>query len=159
MRVYLSLGSNLGGRKANLDQAIERLRALPGIRLAAVSDYIETEPVGPPDQPWFVNAAAAIETGLKPRDLLAALKHIENAMGRKPAERWGPRLIDIDIILWGEQTIAEEGLEVPHPEFRQRAFVLEPLAQIAPGARDPQTGQTVTELAAANRASRAACAS
>lgn len=156
MHVYLSLGSNLGDRKANLDQAIERLGALPGIRLAAVSDYIETEPVGPPDQPWFYNAAAAIDTNLEPQDLLTALKHVENALGRKPAERWGPRLIDIDIILWGERTIVEQGLEVPHPEFRQRAFVLEPLAQIAPDARDPITGQTVAELAAANRA---ACAS
>jgi 2-amino-4-hydroxy-6-hydroxymethyldihydropteridine diphosphokinase len=147
MRVLLSLGSNLGDRGAHLRAALDALDRLEGVAVTAVSHAYETEPVGKTDQPVFVNVAAEIETDLEPLELLNAVKSIERGLGRVPAERWGPRVIDIDLVLWGETVLRTPELTLPHREFRKRAFVLAPLAEIAPGAVDPVTGLTVAELA------------
>lgn len=152
MRVYLSLGTNLGDRGVHLKMALRRLAEIRTVRIIAQSDIFETDPVGGPDQPAFLNMAAEIETDLAPLELLDAVKAIEADMGRTDTGRWGPRVIDIDLILCGQQQVSEDRLTVPHPEFRRRAFVLEPLRQIAPDAVDPVTGKTVTELAAAPEA-------
>ena len=143
---YLGLGSNLGNRKANLDQAVELLKAHPGIQINKVSSYYETEPVGYTDQPDFLNAAVEIETELSPRELLNTVLDIENKMGRKRTIRWGPRVIDIDILLYGTGQIEEEGLQIPHPRMMERRFVIEPLSEIAPELKLPD-GRTALEAA------------
>ncbi len=148
MRVLLSLGGNLGDREDNLRKALRALRALEGVALGRVSHTYETEPLGDTAQPVFLNLAAEIETDLGPLELLDAVKGIEKRLGREATYRWGPRVIDIDLILCGSEVIDGERLTVPHPEFRKRAFVLAPLAEIAPDAIDPVTGRTVAELAA-----------
>lgn len=147
MRVLLSLGSNLGDRDAYLSEAVNALAELPGVALVAASTRHDTAPVGVVDQPAFLNMAAEIETDLAPLELLNAVKAIESRLGRQPTYRWGPRVIDIDLILWGEMCFESETLTLPHPAFRDRAFVLKPLAEIAPEAVDPVTGKTVAELA------------
>lgn len=149
MRVLLSLGANEGQREAALGSALEALAAWPGLRLLRVSGCYETSPVGITDQPDFLNAAAEIETALPPLELLNAVKRLEVQLGRRPGRRWGPRIIDIDIILYGDVVVATEALILPHPLFRERAFVLRPLAEIAPDAVDPVTGETIAALARA----------
>lgn len=144
--VYLSLGSNLGDSASMLTQALERLDRLPGTRVKRASRLYETEPVGELNQPAFLNIAAEIETVLSPLELLNAAQRIERELGREKGPRWGPRLIDIDLILWGETVMQDEDLTLPHPRFRTRAFVLAPLSEIAPDVRDPITGQTVRQL-------------
>ncbi len=152
MRVLLALGSNLGDREANLRAALAGLRDHAEVQLGACSHIYETEPLGQLNQPAFLNMAAEIWTGLPPLELLNVAKDIEGRLGRGPAERWGPRSIDIDIILWEQQTLSTERLTLPHKEFRNRAFVLAPLAEIAPDAVDPVTGKTVAELAGSQEA-------
>lgn len=152
MRMYLSMGSNEGDRAGNLRAAWNALDRLDGVHVVRVSRVYETEPVGVVEQPLFLNVAAEIETDLGPLELLKAVKGIERRLGRVPSERWGPRLIDIDIILCGECQMDSQELTLPHKEFRRRAFVLAPLAEIAPDARDPVTGTTVRELAASPEA-------
>ena len=127
---YLSLGSNLGDREGNLNKAVEELAKHPKIKVAQVSSFIETAPVGCTDQPDFVNAAVRIETTLTPRELLAAVLNIEKSEGRVRTIRWGPRVIDIDILIYGDETIDEEDLKIPHPRMMERDFVLKPLAEI-----------------------------
>ena len=153
--VYLGLGSNLGDRRRNLEAALEALRAHPQIAVSAVSSFLETDPVGgPPGQGKFLNAAAGIETDLSPETLLEELKRVERALGRTPGPRWGPREIDLDILLYSD-TILETGtLVIPHPRMRERRFVLAPLAEIAPTARDPVTGLSVRDLLARLRTER-----
>ena len=145
-RVLISLGSNVGDRVSSLRAAVKALQAFGQIR--SVSPVYETAPVGELNQPAFLNAAVEIETALEPLELLNAVKSIENALGRTPRTRWGPREIDIDLVLWGERTFRSETLTLPHPEFRNRCFVLAPLADIAPDARDPETGLRIVELLA-----------
>jgi len=152
MRVHLSLGSNLGDRRANLRAALQALGRLEGVELLTVSHCYETEPMGMADQPAFLNMAAEIETERVPLELLNAVKEIEDRLGRTPAPRWGPRVVDIDLILWGDQVMNSDALTLPHGEFRKRAFVLRPLAEIAPDAVDPVTGKTVAQLAEAPEA-------
>lgn len=147
MRVLLSIGSNMGRRAEHLSAALDALARHARIEVLARSRCYETEPVGKVDQPAFLNLAAEIETDLAPLELLNAAKDIETGLGRTPSERWGPRAIDIDIVLWGDQVLETERLTLPHREFRRRAFVLIPLAEIASLARDPVTGLTVRELA------------
>jgi len=144
-RAAISLGSNLGDRRAHLDYAVSRLQqVLEGL---AVSQYIETDPVDVPGvQPAFLNAAAAGDTLLAPRDLLRHLLAVERAMGRERPFPGAARTLDLDLVLYGDSVIHEPDLVVPHPRFRDRRFVLEPLAEIAPDMVDPATGRTVSEL-------------
>ena len=142
--VYLSLGSNLGDRIANLSAAVERVGGLGEVK--AVSSFYETEPVDFAAQPWFVNCAVALETELMPRQLLARLQAIEHEMGRRRTHTKGPRLIDLDILLFGSSVIDIPNLIIPHPEMHTRRFVLEPLAEIAPDARHPIFRRTVRQL-------------
>jgi len=136
---YLGLGSNLGDRRAHISVALKAL-ADSGIRVDKVSRLYESEPWGMVDQPRFLNAACAIETGCSPQALLALVKTIEKEMGRTPNVRYGPRPIDLDILLYGDQCIYTPGLIVPHPAMLERAFVLVPLAEIAPNVRHPRSG-------------------
>jgi 2-amino-4-hydroxy-6-hydroxymethyldihydropteridine diphosphokinase len=142
--VYLSLGSNLGDREANLQAAIERLAALGEVM--AVSSVYETEPVELARQPWFLNCAVALQTEKMPKQFLAALQSIEKAMGRQRTQPKGPRVIDLDILLFGNSVVDTAGLTIPHPALHQRRFVLEPLAEIAPEQRHPVFKRTVREL-------------
>jgi 2-amino-4-hydroxy-6-hydroxymethyldihydropteridine diphosphokinase len=144
---YLSLGSNLGDRAANLRAAVAQLDVAG--RLLAVSALYETQPVDVPDQPWFLNCVVAIETDMTPRELLQLALRIEAAMGRVRMREKGARKIDIDIVLFGDWVVDEAGLKIPHPAMHQRRFVLEPLVEIAPEARHPELGKTVRELLAA----------
>lgn len=148
MQVLLSLGSNMGNRTVNLEVAVQALDRLEGVTVGAVSNTYETEAWGDPGQPGFLNLAVEIETAIEPLELLNAVKKIERDGGRRPAPHWGPRVLDIDIILWGAAVMSTPELTVPHSEFRNRAFVLRPLAEIAGHAVDPVSGLTVSELAA-----------
>ena len=147
MRAYVGLGSNLGEREATLWKALEGLGATEGIEVLAISSFRETEPVGVVDQPRFVNAAAALETSLSPRELLERLLDVERSLGRHRAveERWGPRTLDLDLLLYGGESIDEPGLEVPHPRLTERAFVLEPLLELDPDLRLPD-GRPLRDL-------------
>ena len=142
--VYLSLGSNLGDRQANLRNAIGRLLELGYVE--EVSSLYETEPVEVTDQPWFLNCVVAVRTDLVPREFLAGVLEIERSMGRERTQPKGPRNIDIDILLYGAATINTPTLTVPHPAMAKRRFVLEPLAEIAPEATHPVLKKTVREL-------------
>ena len=142
--VYLSLGSNVGDRVANLKTAIERLGKLG--KVVAVSSFCETEPVEFAAQPWFLNCAVELDTEKMPKQLLAAILEIEKEMGRRRTQKKGPRTLDIDILLFGNSIIKMKGLTIPHPAMRERRFVLEPLAEIAPEARHPVFKRSVREL-------------
>jgi len=151
---YLSLGSNLGDRAANLQSALAHLDL--AVRLLEVSALYETQPVYLPDdvpgdlpvQPWFLNCVAAIEAAITPRELLTLALRIEAEMGRLRMREKGPRNIDIDIVLFGNQMVDEPGLKIPHPAMHRRRFVLEPLAEIAPQARHPALEKTAQQLLA-----------
>ena len=148
-RAYIGLGSNLGDREATLREALRRLGAVDGIAVVAVSSFRETDPVGKVDQPRFVNAAAELETSLRPHDLLDRLLEVERALGRDrdraQEERWGPRTVDLDLLLYGDETVEEPGLEVPHPRLAERVFVLEPLLELEPELRFPD-GRPLRDL-------------
>ena len=143
--VYLALGSNVGNREENLREAERRLRQL-GITVKQASSIYETAPVDYLDQPWFLNAVLEAETGLPPHELLRRMREIESAMGSKKPFAKGPRLIDLDILLYGHDTISTLDLQVPHPRMLERRFVLVPLAEIAPAYRHPSWQDTVGEL-------------
>jgi len=143
---YLSLGSNQGDRVANLRSAIGALQTLG--RVVAESSFYETEPVEYTQQPWFVNCAVALETDKMPKQLLSAVLKIERQMGRRRSASVpkGPRLIDIDILLFGTAVVDTPELQIPHPAMHKRRFVLEPLAEIAPDARHPVLNRSIREL-------------
>jgi 2-amino-4-hydroxy-6-hydroxymethyldihydropteridine diphosphokinase len=145
-RVYLSLGSNVGNRAENLHGALTRLHAL-GV-VASVSSFYETEPVEFTAQPWFLNCAAALDTDQPPRELMDGLLALEAAMGRRRSQPKGPRIIDLDILLYGNEIIRQPGLTIPHPALPERRFVLEPLAEIAPDVIHPVLKKTMHELQA-----------
>jgi 2-amino-4-hydroxy-6-hydroxymethyldihydropteridine diphosphokinase len=143
------MGSNLGDREGTLRRAVELLEAEPGIRVAAVSSLRETEPVGYEDQPRFLNGACAVETQLEPHELLARLLAIETALGRTRdgVPRYGPRTVDLDLLLYGQETVDDPDLTVPHPRLAERRFALEPLAELDPGMTLPD-GRRVADLLA-----------
>jgi 2-amino-4-hydroxy-6-hydroxymethyldihydropteridine diphosphokinase len=142
--VYLSLGSNLGDREANLEAVFKELP--PQVTVLASSSIYQTEPWGFRDQPDFLNQVIQTETVLSPWELLAYLKKIEKKIGRKPSFLFGPRLVDIDILLYGDQVVHEEELIIPHEKMFERAFVLVPLAEIAPGLMHPKCGMKISDL-------------
>ena len=148
-RVFVGLGSNLGDRLGYLRAALDGLDA-HGLSTVAVSSVYETDPVGPP-QPVYLNAVAEVATTRSPADVLAVLKGIEAEIGREHTERWGPREIDLDLLLYGDQTIDEPGLSVPHPELTKRSFVLVPLLEIAPDL-DLPSGEPVSAFCERNPA-------
>jgi 2-amino-4-hydroxy-6-hydroxymethyldihydropteridine diphosphokinase len=140
-RAYVGLGANLGDREASLRAAVERLAQTPGIEVIAVSTFRETEPVGYLDQPRFLNGAVALETELPPRALLEALLAVERSLGRtREGPRFGPRTIDLDLLAYGDETVDEPGLTVPHPRLGERAFALEPLLELDPALILPGMG-------------------
>lgn len=167
---YIALGANLGDRRRTMREALARLGRLEGVQVDAVSAAYDTPPIGPPDQPRYLNAAAALRTSLPPERLLREMLAIERDLGRdRSGSRWTARIIDLDLILYGTSVrsvecaageanhpraqageapadAASERLELPHPRFRERAFVLVPLAEIAPRARDPVTGEEIESL-------------
>jgi 2-amino-4-hydroxy-6-hydroxymethyldihydropteridine diphosphokinase len=147
--IYLSLGSNVGDRAKNLHGAIAALPAA-GVHVRRVSSIYETEPVDYLEQAWFLNCVVEVETALPPVQLLHALRDIESRMGSKKLIPKGPRLIDIDILLYGDQTIDNPELQVPHPRMRLRRFVLVPLSEIAPELRHPSWPGTAQQLLATN---------
>ena len=141
---YLSLGSNVGDRAAQLQDAVARLGAAG--RVVAASSIYETEPVEFSEQPWFLNCAVALETDKTPQQLMAAILKIEEEMGRRRVQKKGPRSIDIDILLFGDVIVESKELTIPHPAMHQRRFVLEPLAEIAAQVRHPVLKKTIREL-------------
>ena len=144
---YVALGSNLADRPAHIAAALDRLRQTPGVRVTAVSTLLENPAVGgPAGSPPFLNAAAELLTDLPPHELLRELLAIEGQLGRVRAERWGPRTIDLDLLLYGDWVIESPDLTVPHPLMHARRFVLQPLAEIAPGAVHPIRSATVAKL-------------
>ena len=147
MKAFVALGSNLGDRLEHLRAAVNALEALPTTHVKASSRIFETEPVGGPDQQGaYLNAVVQLETRLKPQTLLERLLEIERSRGRVRITRWGPRTLDLDVLLYGTQIIHEDHLTVPHPRLHERAFVLEPLHDLAPDLEVPGLGVTVAAL-------------
>jgi 2-amino-4-hydroxy-6-hydroxymethyldihydropteridine diphosphokinase len=148
-RVFIGLGANIGRREENLNRALELIGATPGIEVVAVSSFRETDPVGYLGQPRFLNAAAELQTGLSPRELLDRLLGIERELGRtREGRRFGPRTIDLDLLLYGNETIDEPRLQIPHPRLHERRFVLEPLEELDPQLVVPEFGPVQALLAA-----------
>jgi len=151
-RAYVGIGSNLGKPRETIAAALDLLAADEGIEIVAVSSLRETDPVGYEDQPRFLNGAVALETGLSPQELLGHLLDIERRLGRIRGEgpRFGPRTIDLDLLLYGDKTVDEPGLAVPHPRLAERRFALEPLAELDPGLEVPGHGPVQALLAKLN---------
>ncbi len=146
-KAFIGAGSNQGDKVQNINRALELLNSNPAVSLLKVASLYKTEPVGYTQQDWFVNTVAEIETSLNPRELLDLLMSIERKMGRRRLIRWGPRNIDLDILLYDTLTIKEPDLEIPHPRLTERAFVVVPLAEIYPDLILPG-GFTASELGA-----------
>jgi 2-amino-4-hydroxy-6-hydroxymethyldihydropteridine diphosphokinase len=149
VRAYIGLGSNLGDRRRTIEEAVGLLRAHPAVEVVSTSTLRETEPWGSVDQPRFLNGAVAVETTLEPRALLGVLLDVERRLGRVRDERWGPRTIDLDLLLYGDAVVDEPGLTVPHPHLHERAFVLEPLHELAHTLVVPGHGTVAALLEAA----------
>ena len=146
MRAYVGLGSNLGDRESTIRRAVALLDEAPGVDVLAVSTLRETEPWGPVEQPTYLNGAVELETELEPRALLDVLLDVERRLGRVRTARWGPRTIDLDLLLHGDAIVHEPGLTLPHPHLHERRFALEPLAELAPDAVVPGRGKVVDLL-------------
>lgn len=147
-RCYIGLGSNIGDRQGALESALSHLHSRPEIEVAAVSSVYETSPVGPVAQADFLNAAAELSTSLSPRLLLDALLSTERDLGRRRGQRWGPRSLDLDLLLMGGRRVEEPGLTIPHPRLASRRFVLVPLLEIAPGLVHPVSGERLAGVLA-----------
>lgn len=145
-KVFLGLGSNLGNREKNIKEARKRLQESGIARETKVSSIYETEPEGVKEQPFFLNGILEVETSLSPRNLLDALQALERQLGRKKGQKWGARIIDLDILLYGNLVMKEKDLEIPHPLLAERSFVLTPLAEIAPEIVHPILKKTISDL-------------
>ena len=148
-RAFIGAGANLGEPVRQIRQALDELEKSPGVRLGAVSSLYRTQPMGPVEQPPFINAVFSLECGISPQDLLVLLLDVEQRMGRVRGERWGPRVIDLDLLFYGGEIISEQGLEVPHPRLHERRFVLVPLVEIAPDIIHPVLKKSAFDLLAA----------
>ncbi len=144
--IYIGIGANLGDREKTLQEATDILNAKPEIAVVAVSAVYETDPVGVVDQPYFLNAVLQVHTSLSARNLLNCLLAIERKFGRLRETRWGPRTLDLDILLYGDAIINLPGLQVPHPHLHERAFVLVPLCDLKPDLKHPVLGQSILSL-------------
>ncbi len=143
---FLGLGSNMGDREEFIEQAVFLLSKTPGLRVLKRSTNYETEPQGEEEQPNFINAAIEVETTITPEKLLAVAQDVETALGREREMEWGPRSIDIDILLFGDRVISEDNLQIPHPLLHERLFALQPLKEIAPEVVHPILEKTIEEL-------------
>jgi 2-amino-4-hydroxy-6-hydroxymethyldihydropteridine diphosphokinase len=143
---YIGIGSNLGDKLNNCDKAIDLINGISGCGVTGRSDFFRTEPVGVEAQDWYVNGVISLKTDLSVKELLNNLLAIESGMGRKREKKWGPRIIDLDILLFGEEVIEEKDLRVPHPHMHLRRFVLVPMVQLAPDLIHPVLGTTMAEL-------------
>ena len=147
-KAYIGIGSNLGDTHGNCRKAIERMGRIPGCSVTGLSELYLTEPVGVEGQDWYVNGVIAISTSLSPQELIKGLYIIEADMGRVRKERWGPRTIDLDILLFGQDIIREPNLTIPHPRMHERRFVIAPMVELAPDLVHPTLGKKMTELLA-----------
>ncbi len=143
---FIGIGGNMGNPAAACREALVKLAEIPGIRVLRSSPLYRTEPVGPQEQAWFVNAVAEIRSDLSPLMLFSALKETERRMGRSAGTKWGPRVIDLDLLLYGQEVVQEAGLVIPHPELHRRLFVLVPLCELAPYAIHPAFGVSASGL-------------
>ena len=146
MLAYIGIGSNLGEKVENCRRAIEAIGSDARNRVVGCSRLFRTEPVGKKDQEWFINGVAAVETAMSPRELLEFLLAVEKKMGRNRIERWGPRIIDLDILFFGDRVLNEKGLQIPHPRLHERRFVMVPLKDIAPDLVHPIFQRTVSQI-------------
>ena len=144
--VYAGLGSNLGNKRENILRAIDRIDAYEEICVKEKSGFYDTAPVGGPPQPDYVNCVIGLETEIEPQTLLKEFKKIEIELGRKPGVRWGPRVVDLDILLYGDRILNDRSLKIPHERMHERVFVLEPLCEISPDIKHPVSGISISEL-------------
>ena len=147
-RAFIGAGANLGEPVRQIMQAQDELEKSPGVKFLGASSLYRTQPMGPIAQPPFINAVFSLECGMSPKDLLALLLSVEEKMGRIRKERWGPRVIDLDLLFYGDMVISEQGLEVPHPRLHERRFVLTPLVEIAPDVVHPVLKKSASDLLA-----------
>jgi 2-amino-4-hydroxy-6-hydroxymethyldihydropteridine diphosphokinase len=145
-RAFIGIGSNLGDRRKNCAEAVERLKELKGCEVIGCSRWYLTSPVGVEDQDWFVNGVACLGAEISARDLLGRLLSVEAAMGRVRTEKWGPRVIDLDLLLYGADIVNEPDLEIPHPLMDRRRFVLAPLAEVDPDVIHPVLAKTASQM-------------
>ena len=145
-KVYAGLGSNLGNKRENILSAIDRIDAYEEICIKEKSGFYDTAPVGGPPQPDYVNCVIGLETEIEPQALLKEFKKIEVELGRKPGVRWGPRVVDLDILLYGGRVVNDHSLKIPHERMHERVFVLEPLSEISPDIKHPVSGESISEL-------------
>lgn len=145
-RVYAGLGSNLGNKRENINRAIDRIDACEEICVMEKSSFYDTTPVGGPPQPDYVNCVIGLETEIEPQALLKEFKKIEIELGRKPGVRWGPRVVDLDILLYEDRIVNNHNLKIPHERMHERVFVLEPLCEISPDIKHPVSGMSIFEM-------------
>jgi len=143
---YIGIGSNLGTPKKNCTKAIEKISSAKDIKIISKASFYQTEPIGGVQQGWFVNSAIEIETDLSPENLLSVLLNLELAMGRTRKEKWGPRLIDLDLLFYGNLVLENKSLTLPHPEIQNRKFVLTPMSEIAENLIHPTLKKTIKTL-------------